>query len=110
MQGIHLANALGFGLVLPGQDVARGGQLAAEQGQGEVVAVEFAQQVDLAARLVQFDAVNLAIVALLGVIMRYKILYPLPFVDQKKFLHAHSHFAFSGWVTLALIQSAVKPR
>jgi hypothetical protein len=46
---------------------------------------------------------NLAIVALLGVVMRYKILYPLPFVDQKKFLHAHSHFAFSGWVTLALM-------
>ena len=46
---------------------------------------------------------NLAIVALLGVIMRYKILYPLPFVDQKKLLHAHSHFAFSGWVTLALM-------
>ncbi len=46
---------------------------------------------------------NLAIVALLGVIMRYKILYPLPFVDQKNLLHAHSHFAFSGWVTLALM-------
>jgi len=27
----------------------------------------------------------------------------LPFVDQKNFLHAHSHFAFSGWVTLALM-------
>ncbi|MBN8859244.1 MAG: hypothetical protein J0H29_12705 [Sphingobacteriales bacterium] len=51
----------------------------------------------------QISFLNLAIVALLGVVMRYKILYPLPFVDQKKFLHAHSHFAFSGWVTLALM-------
>ena len=46
---------------------------------------------------------NLLIVALLGVIMRYKIAYYLPFVDQNNFLQAHSHFAFSGWVTQVLM-------
>jgi hypothetical protein len=47
--------------------------------------------------------INLLIVALLGVIMRYKIAYYLPFIEQKNFLHAHSHFAFSGWITQILM-------
>ena len=47
--------------------------------------------------------INLLIVAALGVIMRYKIAYYLPFIEQKNFLHAHSHFAFSGWVTQVLM-------
>jgi hypothetical protein len=47
--------------------------------------------------------INLLIVALLGVIMRYKIAYYLPFIDQNNFLQAHSHFAFSGWVTQILM-------
>ena len=47
--------------------------------------------------------INLLIVALLGVIMRYKIAYYLPIIEQKNFLHAHSHFAFSGWVTQVLM-------
>ncbi len=42
---------------------------------------------------------NLAIVALYGAIMRYKIAYDLPLFDQKHLLHAHSHFAFSGWIS-----------
>ncbi len=47
--------------------------------------------------------INLMIVALLGVLLRYKIAYYFPFIDQQNFLHAHSNFAFSGWVTHALI-------
>ena len=46
---------------------------------------------------------NLFIVASIGVILRYKILYPLPFVDQKHLLHGHSHFAFAGWITQAIM-------
>ena len=46
---------------------------------------------------------NLLVVVSLGVIMRYKIAYYLPFIEQSNFLHAHSHFAFSGWVTQILI-------
>ncbi len=47
--------------------------------------------------------VNLLIVAFLGVIMRYKIAYYLPFIEQKNFMHAHSHFAFTGWLTHILM-------
>lgn len=47
--------------------------------------------------------VNLSIVALLGVTLRTKQLFPLGFIDYKNFLSAHSHFAFGGWVTLALM-------
>lgn len=45
---------------------------------------------------------NFFLVALLGVIMRYKILYSLPFLDQKHLQEAHSHFAFYGWITNVL--------
>jgi hypothetical protein len=46
---------------------------------------------------------NLMLVALLGVILRYKIAFYLPFVQQKFLLHSHSHFAFSGWITQTLM-------
>jgi hypothetical protein len=52
---------------------------------------------------IRIALINLLIVSLLGVTMRYKIAYSLPFIDQKKFLHAHSHFAFAGWITQALM-------
>ena len=42
-------------------------------------------------------------VAALGLILRYKIAYSLPFLDQKYILHSHSHFAFSGWITQTLM-------
>jgi hypothetical protein len=45
---------------------------------------------------------NLAIVAFLGTVLRSKILFSLPGVDFKNLLHAHSHFAFGGWITLCL--------
>lgn len=47
--------------------------------------------------------INLCIVALLGVVLRYKIAFSLPFVDQKHLLHGHSNFAFSGWITQTLM-------
>lgn len=47
--------------------------------------------------------VNLLLVALLGVILRYKIAFSLPFIDQRNLLHAHSHFAFAGWVSQAIM-------
>ncbi len=43
------------------------------------------------------------LVALLGVTLRYKIAFSLPFIDQQNLLHGHSHFAFAGWVTQALM-------
>ncbi len=47
--------------------------------------------------------INLAVVALLGVVLRSKILFPIPGIDFKNLLHAHSHFAFGGWITLCLL-------
>lgn len=46
---------------------------------------------------------NLALIALIGVIMRYKIAFSFPFLDQKHLLHGHSHFAFAGWITHTLM-------
>lgn len=46
---------------------------------------------------------NLLFVAFIGLILRYKILFSLPFIDQKHLLHGHSHFAFAGWVTQVLM-------
>ncbi len=54
-------------------------------------------------RWLKIALVNLLIVAGLGVILRYKILYPLPFIDQKHLLHGHSHFAFAGWITQGIM-------
>ena len=42
---------------------------------------------------------NLILVALYGMVMRYKIAFDFPLFDQKNLLHAHSHFAFSGWLS-----------
>lgn len=46
---------------------------------------------------------NLLLVAASGLLMRLKFLVPLPAVNQKYLLHAHSHFAFSGWVSHTLM-------
>lgn len=46
---------------------------------------------------------NFLLVAVLGVLMRYKIGFEFPYLDQKNIQHAHSHFAFSGWVSLSLM-------
>jgi hypothetical protein len=51
----------------------------------------------------QFSLANLFIVALLGLLMRYKIGFAFPFLDQKHLQHAHSHFAFAGWITHTLM-------
>ncbi|MCO5233347.1 MAG: hypothetical protein LC105_00380 [Chitinophagales bacterium] len=45
---------------------------------------------------------NLSIVALFGALMRYKIAFDFPLFQQKNLLHAHSHFAFAGWITHVL--------
>jgi len=52
---------------------------------------------------ITLSLVNLCIVALLGMTLRTKFLFPIKFIDYKNFLSAHSHFAFGGWLTLALM-------
>ncbi len=64
----------------------------------------------------KISLVSLVVVALYGTLMRYKIAFHFPFFEQKNLLHAHSHFAFSGWISHFLycglvywIQSALPP-
>jgi hypothetical protein len=51
----------------------------------------------------RISVMNLLIVALLGLLMRYKIGFEFPFFNQKNILHSHSHFAFSGWISNTLM-------
>lgn len=51
----------------------------------------------------KFSLINLCLVALIGTIMRYKIGFEFPFLNQKNLQHSHSHFAFAGWVTHTLM-------
>ncbi|MCD2424360.1 hypothetical protein LQ567_16390 [Niabella pedocola] len=46
--------------------------------------------------------VSLSLVVLYGALMRYKIAFALPLLQQKNLLHAHSHFAFTGWISHCL--------
>ena len=52
---------------------------------------------------ITLSLVNLCLVAMLGMSLRSKFLFPIQFIDYKNFLSAHSHFAFGGWITLALM-------
>jgi hypothetical protein len=56
---------------------------------------------------IKVSLISLATVAFLGCILRYKIAFPLPFINQKYLLHTHSHFAFTGWITQALMACLV---
>jgi hypothetical protein len=51
----------------------------------------------------KLSLINLCVVAFLGVLMRYKIGFEFPYFEQKNLQHAHSHFAFSGWLSHSLI-------
>lgn len=51
----------------------------------------------------KFSVINLLIVALLGLLMRYKIGFEFPFFNQKNIQHSHSHFAFAGWISHTLM-------
>jgi hypothetical protein len=51
---------------------------------------------------VQLALLNLCIVAGVGMVMRYKIAFEFPHLNQKFLQEAHSHFAFAGWITHCL--------
>ena len=44
-----------------------------------------------------YAILNLAVVALLGVLLRYKISFSFPIINQQHLLNSHFHFAFNGW-------------
>lgn len=51
----------------------------------------------------KFSLVNLLIVALLGLLMRYKIGFEFPYFNQKNLQLSHSNFAFTGWISHTLM-------
>ena len=46
---------------------------------------------------------NLSLVAFFGFCLRSKMLFPVPIINYRYMLSAHSHFAFAGWAGLALM-------
>lgn len=52
---------------------------------------------------IKIGLLNLLIVGVLGVLMRYKIGFEFPYFNQKNIQHAHSHFALCGWISLTLM-------
>jgi len=46
--------------------------------------------------------INFIVLAVFGVMLRYIQLYNLPFANYQFILHAHSHFAFAGWMFFAI--------
>ena len=49
---------------------------------------------------INFCLLNLCVVALLGAVLRTKILFEIPWLDYNRLLKVHSNFAFEGWVSL----------
>ncbi len=54
-------------------------------------------------RWISIALLNLVIVATLGFLLRSKAVFAIPFISYTNFLHAHSHYAFAGWLTLLLM-------
>jgi len=54
-------------------------------------------------KFARFSILSILIVSLLGLLMRYKIGFEFPFLDQKFLQLSHSHFAFAGWVSFTLM-------
>ncbi len=54
-------------------------------------------------RWIRVSLFNLLLVAVLGVIMRYKTGFEFRIFDQKFLQHGHSHFAFAGWVSQTIM-------
>ncbi len=51
---------------------------------------------------------SLCVVALIGLILRSKMIFPLPFINYNHLLEAHGHFSFGGWATTILLALFVK--
>jgi hypothetical protein len=51
----------------------------------------------------QWAIANFIILTLFGILLRYMQLYPLPSANYMFILHAHSHFAFAGWMFFAIV-------
>ena len=52
---------------------------------------------------INLSILGLCTVAFLGMTLRTKMLFNIPFINYNYLSDAHAHFAFNGWVTLGLI-------
>lgn len=57
---------------------------------------------------VNVSLISLGTIGLLGLLLRSKIVFSIPFINYNHLVEAHSRFTFSGWVTLALLLLMVK--
>jgi hypothetical protein len=46
---------------------------------------------------------NLSVLAALGLVLRSKMIFALPFINYNHLLEAHSHFALGGWLTFVIM-------
>jgi hypothetical protein len=53
-------------------------------------------------RWVDLALLGICTVAVTGLVLRTKIIFSIPFINYNNLLEGHSHFAFGGWVTLAI--------
>ncbi len=59
-------------------------------------------------RLFGVAVLNLFILSIVGVILRLYPIVSVPFFDYRNVTHAHSHFAFGGWVMPILLAMVLK--
>jgi hypothetical protein len=57
---------------------------------------------------IDLSLLNLCLVALMGLLLRSKIVFALPMINYNHLLEAHAHFSFGGWATLLLTALFVK--
>ena len=50
-----------------------------------------------------FSIINFLITALIGVFLRFNILFPIPGLVERYWIHAHSHTGFLGWIFMILV-------
>lgn len=53
-------------------------------------------------RWISLAIINLCIVATLGVLMRSKMVFDMPWIDYNRLVDTHGHFAFGGWAAFIL--------
>jgi hypothetical protein len=61
------------------------------------------QIINRSQKWVNLSILGLCTVTLMGLGMRSKIVFALPFINYNHLLEAHSHFSFGGWVTLIIM-------
>jgi hypothetical protein len=69
----------------------------------EIAMKSYAQNIIRSRKWIDLSIINLCIVVFLGMVLRSKIVFALPFINYNHLLEAHSHFSFGGWVTLILM-------